>query len=172
MQVSSHCTALRRSAVQPSNFHSRGILLKPEGIRSQIFLARYRYVSHVMRKPGFRLCENAKTKTQISCDVIAQLISPFVFVTRIVQFLLYFYPNFQDFSLLCVYRSTCVGPGGKSQSQLFSCHGSYNQRNKNLSINKTSSEYKSFERRSLHTEYHPISLLDLIITVQDFFCYL
>ena len=56
----------------------------------------------------------AKTKTQISCAVTAQLISAFVFATRIVQFLLYLYPKFQDSSfLLCVYRPVCVGPRRK-----------------------------------------------------------
>ena len=45
----------------------------------------------------------AKTKTQISCAVtaqLAQLISAFVFATWVVQSLLFLYPKFQAFSLL------------------------------------------------------------------------
>ena len=38
----------------------------------------------------------------------------FVFATRIVQFLFYLNPKFQDSSMiLCLYRSVCVGPGRK-----------------------------------------------------------
>ena len=44
--------------------------------------------------------KNAKTKAQISCAVTAQLISAFDFATRIVHFLMYLYPNFQDSSFL------------------------------------------------------------------------
>ena len=42
----------------------------------------------------------AKTKVQISLVVTAKLISAFVFATRIVHFLLYWYSNFQDSSFL------------------------------------------------------------------------
>ena len=49
-----------------------------------------------MRKPDFAY---AKTKAQISCAVLAQLTRAFVFVTRIVQFLLFLNPKFQAFSL-------------------------------------------------------------------------
>ena len=45
-----------------------------------------------MRKPFFIYAE---TKTQISCAVAAQLISPFVFAIRIVQSLYYQNPKFQ-----------------------------------------------------------------------------
>ena len=48
-----------------------------------------------MRKLDFAY---AKTKAQISCAVTAQLISTFVFAQRIVQFLRYRYPKFQDSS--------------------------------------------------------------------------
>ena len=41
-----------------------------------------------------------KTKAQISRAVTAQLISAFVFTTRIVHFLPYLYPKFQDSSFL------------------------------------------------------------------------
>ena len=51
----------------------------------------------------------AKTKAQISCAVTAQLISAFVFATRIVYFLLYLYPNFQDsMFLMWLFRLVCV----------------------------------------------------------------
>ena len=51
----------------------------------------------------------AKTKTQISCAVTAQLISAFVFAKQIVQLLLYLYPKFQASRLLLwLYRSVCI----------------------------------------------------------------
>ena len=72
-----------------------------------------------MRKPDFCIC--AKTKTQISCTVSAQLISAFVFAIRIVQFLYYLNPKFQAFShLLWLYSPVCVGPGTEI-IKLFSC---------------------------------------------------
>ena len=43
---------------------------------------------------------NAKTKAQISCAVAEQLISAFIFVTRIVLFLFYLYPKFQASSFM------------------------------------------------------------------------
>ena len=56
----------------------------------------------------------AKAKTQISCAVTAQLISAFVFATRIVQSLFFLNPNFQASSyLLWLYRPVCVRPGRK-----------------------------------------------------------
>ena len=67
-----------------------------------------------------------KTKAQISFAV-TQLISTFVFATRIVQFLLFLNPKFQASShLLCLYSSVCVGPGRKPKLFLFSCTGSNN----------------------------------------------
>ena len=42
----------------------------------------------------------AKTKAQISCAVTAQLISAFVFATRIVQSLLFLNPKFQASNML------------------------------------------------------------------------
>ena len=52
-----------------------------------------------------------KTKTQISCAVTVQLISPFVFAIQMVQSLYYLNPKFQASShLLWLYRSVCVGP--------------------------------------------------------------
>ena len=55
--------------------------------------------THSVRKPD-EIFAYAKTKTQISCAVTAQLISAFVFATPIVSFLLYLYPKFQD-SIFC-----------------------------------------------------------------------
>ena len=75
-----------------------------------------------MRKPDFAY---AKTKAQISCAVTAQLISAFVFATRIVQFLYFLNPKFPVTShLLCLYRPVCVGPGRKPRRPVFSRHGS------------------------------------------------
>ena len=54
---------------------------------------------------------DSTTKTQISFVVTAKLISAFVFATRIVQFLFYLNPKFQEsISFLCLYRPVCVGP--------------------------------------------------------------
>ena len=50
----------------------------------------------VMRKSSFSA--SAKTKAQISCAVTAQLISAFVFATRIVQILFLLNPKFQGSS--------------------------------------------------------------------------
>ena len=62
----------------------------------------YIYVSFIYEprheKTGF--FAYAKTKAQISLAVTAQLISAFVFVSRIAQFLFFLNPNFQDSSLL------------------------------------------------------------------------
>ena len=78
-----------------------------------------------MRKPVF--FANAKTKTQISFAVTAQLISAFVFDTQIhvVHFLYYLHPKFQVYShILWVYRPVCVGPGRKPRKPVFSQRGS------------------------------------------------
>ena len=70
----------------------------------------------------------AKTKAQISCAVTAQLISAFVFATRIVQFLSYLYMNFQASSLLLrLYRPIGIGPGKKFRRPVFLRHGSTNK---------------------------------------------
>ena len=76
-----------------------------------------------MRKPAF--CIYAKTKTQISCAVTAQLISAFVFATRIVQSLYFLNPKFQAPShLQWLYSTVCVGPGRKPRRPVFSQRGS------------------------------------------------
>ena len=56
-----------------------------------------------MRKPDF---VNAKTKAQISCAVTAQLISAFVFATRIVQYSSS--SNIQNFKFLAIFCD-CTG---------------------------------------------------------------
>ena len=69
-----------------------------------------------MRKPDFCICENKE----------AQLISAFVFATRIVQSLYYLNPKFQASSrLLWLYSPVCVGPGRKPRKPVFSQHGSF-----------------------------------------------
>ena len=68
----------------------------------------------------------AKTKTQISCAVTAQLISVFVFAKRIVQSLFYLNLKFQDSShLLWLYSPVFVGPGRKPRRPVFSERGSF-----------------------------------------------
>ena len=76
-----------------------------------------------MRKPAFAY---AKTKTQISCTVTAQLISAYVFAVQIVQPLYYLNPKFQASSrLLWSYSPVCVGPGCKPRRPVFSQRGSF-----------------------------------------------
>ena len=61
-----------------------------------------------------RLSAYAKTKTQISCTVTAQLISAFVFASREVQFLFFLNLKFQVAShFLQLHRRVCVRPGRK-----------------------------------------------------------
>ena len=77
------------------------------------------------------LCENrifayAKTKTQISCAVTAQLISAFVFATRIAQSLYFLNLKFQASSYpLWLHSAVCGGPGRKPRRPVFSQRGSY-----------------------------------------------
>ena len=55
-----------------------------------------------------------KIKSQINCEVTAQLISAFVFATRTVQFLFFFIPKCRASShLLLLHRPVCIGPGRK-----------------------------------------------------------
>ena len=64
-------------------------------------------------KTAFCLCKNKDSDFAVQfCAVTAQPISAFVFATRIVQFLLYLCPRFQDSNLILrLYRSVCVRPG-------------------------------------------------------------
>ena len=85
------------------------------------------YLSRVMRKPDF--CIYAKTKTQISCVVTAQLISAFVFAIRIVQSLYYLNAKFKASShLLRLQCLPCVGPGRKPRRPVFSRRGSFDRK--------------------------------------------
>ena len=78
-----------------------------------------------MRKPDFCLGEN-KGADQLRGNREADLISAFVFATRIVQFLFYLNPKFQASSLLLsLYRPVCVGPGRKPRRPVSSRRGSY-----------------------------------------------
>ena len=81
------------------------------------------YLSLVMRKPAFCICE---TKTQISFAVTAKLISAFVFATRTVQSLYFLNAKFQTSShLQWLYSPVCVGPGRKPRGPIFSERGSF-----------------------------------------------
>ena len=67
------------------------------------------------------MLSSVKTKVQISCAVIAQLISPFVLATQIVQFLFFLNPKFQAAGLiLWLHRSVYVRPGQKPRLSVFS----------------------------------------------------
>ena len=84
----------------------------------------YNNLSLVMRKPFFTC---AKTKTQISCAVTAQLITAFVFATWIVQPHFYLNQKFHASShLRWLYSQDCVGPGRKARRSFFSERGSFN----------------------------------------------
>ena len=62
---------------------------------------------------------------QISCAVTAQLISAFVFATRIVKFLFHLYQKFQASSfILGLYSLVCVRPVRKPKLLVFSHEGS------------------------------------------------
>ena len=64
----------------------------------------------------------AKTKTQISCAVTAQLISAFVFASQIVQSLFCLNPKIQASSH---FLPVCVIPGRKPRRPVFSQRGSF-----------------------------------------------
>ena len=77
-----------------------------------------------MRKPAF--CIYAKTKTQISFAVTAELISAFVFAIRIVKCLNYLNTKFQASShLMCKYSPVCVGPGRKPRRPVLLAKAEY-----------------------------------------------
>ena len=72
-----------------------------------------------MRKPDLCLRENKGADHCSYCT--AQLISAFVFATRIVQFVFYLNPQFQASSFLPrLYRPVRVGPGRISRRPVFS----------------------------------------------------
>ena len=69
-----------------------------------------RKLEHIMRFFAY-----AKTKTQISCAVTAQLISVFVFAARVVLSLFFLNLKFQASSLFL--RLFCIVPGRKPRDQ-------------------------------------------------------
>ena len=78
-----------------------------------------------MGKPTICIGEN-KGADQLRGNREADLISAFVFTTRIVQFLFFLNPKFQVSShLLCLYRLVCVRPGRKPRRPVFSHRGSF-----------------------------------------------
>ena len=87
---------------------------------------------HVLNKPLTYLNEPRYEKTgflhmrkQRHRSVTAQLISAFVFVILLVQFLYYLNPKFQASShLLWLFSPVCVGPGRKPRRPVFSERGS------------------------------------------------
>ena len=82
-------------------------------------------MSLVVRKPAFCICENKDADQLRSNCLTAQLISAFVFATRIVQSHYFLNPKFQGSSyLLWLYSLVCVGPGRKPRSPVFSQRGS------------------------------------------------
>ena len=82
-------------------------------------LSAFSEMSRVMREPDFRIY--AKTKTQISCTVTAQLISDIFPNTYIVQSLYFLCSKFQaSRHLLWLCTPVCVGPGRKPRIQVFS----------------------------------------------------
>ena len=84
----------------------------------------FAYMSRIVRKPDFCLGENKGAD---------QLISAFVFATRIVYFLFFLYPQFQASSLLLsLYSPVCVRPGQKSRRPVFSRRGSWLGSNETL----------------------------------------
>ena len=76
-----------------------------------------------MRNPAFAY---VKTKAQISCAEIVQLISAFVFAIRIAQSLYFLNTKLQASSHLeWVYSLVCVGPGRKPRRPVLSQRGSF-----------------------------------------------
>ena len=76
------------------------------------------YMSCVMRKPTFFICENkgADQLRGFSFAVTAKLIGDFVFATRILQSLYFLNPKFQASShFLWLCGLVCVGPGRKPE---------------------------------------------------------
>ena len=64
------------------------------------------YMSHVMRKPAFCICENKDTD-----QLRSYCISAFVFTTQIVEFLFFLNLKFPAYNhLLWLYSPVCVGP--------------------------------------------------------------
>ena len=82
-----------------------------------IFLLHTIKLSHVMSRPAF--CIYAKTKVQISYAEAAQLISAFVFTTKIVQFLYFQNPNFKP-PAICGFTAQFVSDRVRNSVDRFS----------------------------------------------------
>ena len=68
------------------------------------------HMSRLMGKPTICIGEN-KDADQLRGNREADQLGAFVFATRVVQFLFYLNPKFQDSSsFLCLYRPVCVRP--------------------------------------------------------------
>ena len=84
-------------------------LISKQNVREELFMnqAEMHYLSRVMIKPGFCICEN-KDADQLRGT--AKLISAFIFNTRIVQSIYFLNPKFHGSShLLWLYSPVCVG---------------------------------------------------------------
>ena len=78
-------------------------------------------MSHNISKPAICICE-IKGADQLC--ITAQLISPFIFGTQLVQHLFYLNRKFQASQcFLRLYRLVCVGPAEKPKLFVFSCEG-------------------------------------------------
>ena len=66
--------------------------------------------------------QSAYTKPKVHFVVTAQLISTFVFTTKIVLHVFFFYLNLKFQAFQRLYRLVCVGPGGKPELLVFSCY--------------------------------------------------
>ena len=107
------------------------------------------YMSRVMRKPTFCICE--KTKTHISFAVTAKLISAFVFAKQIVQSLNFLDTKFQASSyLLWLYSLVCVRPGRKPRRPVFS------QRGSNGKMKSGESRYQLTQQQQTHYAKMPM----------------
>ena len=67
----------------------------------------------------------AKTKAQISCVVIAQLISAFVFATQIVQSLYFLNTNFKSLAIFCVCTARLALDLAGIPEDRFSCEAAH-----------------------------------------------
>ena len=106
------------------------------------------HVSRGMRKPDFA---NAKTKAQISCAVTVQLISTFVFATRIVQSLFCLNPKFQS-SIF-----DCNRPARKPRRLVFPRRGSCISYSKIRYVWLTVMRYKCYKLCDLEGAINDIS---------------
>ena len=111
-----------------------------------------------MRKPFFAY---AKTNTQISCAVTAQLFNAFVFATQIVQSLFFINPNFQGSNhLLLLYSLVCVGPSREHKRPVFSQRDSY------LTVQGHSSQSKHVplrmknDKNKLFPKFHTLFIIE------------